>query len=365
MTSYLSFRRPSSPRSRWYLLHGQTFEPDRSFILNVNLIDREGERIPVAADANGFSGLAERDFEQIDLLAQGKLWAFSLQARYTQQDRGESHGALYVLDPDDGIRLKGGFLEVDGDFHTSQHSRVMARAYLDYAEGESRITSYVEDIWRIYDDLILNAGLRLDHYSDFGSSLNSRLGLTWRLHPRYSLRALYGTAFRAPDFRSLFLRSPLVEGNPDLREEQVRTVELGFAADPFNGLSTRVTLYHNKLERLITVPAGATQFDNAGAMTSRGLELETPLTDRLGASLSFYWQDRSPRAAGDPRSDLSGYSLLDLNLVYRLSSDVELGLVAYNLFDRDYALPAPAGTLAEDFRGAGRSVRAELRVVFH
>jgi outer membrane receptor protein involved in Fe transport len=88
----------------------------------------------------------------------------------------------------------------------------------------------------------------------------------------------------------------------------------------------------------------------------------TPLTERLGAGMSLYWQDASPRVAGDPRSDLPGYALLDLNLVYRLTDQVELGLAAYNLLDRDYAMPSPFGTIREDFRGAGRSLRAQVRV---
>lgn len=281
-------------------------------------------------------------------------------------------------------------------------------AFNNFGQDAERtlLAPYVEDIWQIGEDLTLNAGLRLDQYSDFGSSVNPRLGLTWQPHPRYSLRALYGTAFRAPEFRFLFLESPFIDGNADLKDEQVRTFEVGLNANPIDHLTTRLTLYHNKLKGLIIRPDGQTQFKNAGAMTSQGLELTaayrwtngnslsanysyvdatmengeraadeprntaslttwTPLSARLGAGLSLYWQDASARATGDPRSDLPGYTLLDLNLIYRLAKDVELGLAAYNLLDRDYAMPAPiAGSFVEDYRGAGRSLRAELRIAF-
>lgn len=484
------------------LLYGEAFQADRSLTFNANLIDREGERIPVTADASGLPGLAERDFEQVDLQARGLLGQYSVQARYTQQDRGESHGALYLLNPDDGVFFKSGFVEIDGKLQLGEHVRLLPRAYFDYYDVEAFITQfrrgtippdssyfafnetglythlgqnstkagfelrasdfrfdshrvtygllweyqaqddlrsfgndigigipvypfqdvsdfnnfgqdanriliapYVEDIWQITDELILNAGLRLDHYSDFGNSWNPRLGLTWRLHPNYRLRALYGTAFRAPDFRSLFLVSPFFNGNSDLNEEQVRTVEIGLSANPVDNLSTRITLFQNDLDRLITIPPGATTFENAGSMTSRGLEFDVsyqwsngvglsanysyvdvtldngdpapdepahtasalakiPLADRLQAGLSVYWQSASPRAAIDSRSALPGYTLLDLNLIYRWSPRLELGLAAYNFLDEDYAQPAPVGTLNDDFRGAGRSIRAELRFAF-
>lgn len=484
------------------LLLGRDFQTDRSASLNLNLVTRDGERIPVAADIAGRAGLADRAFEQVDVQARGRLGPFSVQARMTHQDRGESHGATYMLNPDDNLRFDGGFVEVDGSFTPGPFTRLLTRAWLDYYDGETRIGSlrrgtippgsrdyafnatgkysrlgmktgkagvelrgtdtrfpghelsygliweyqaqedlrtfsndigsghpvwplrdvtatnpfgqdanrtlvapYIEDLWRINDALTLNAGVRLDHYSDFGDSVNPRLGLTWHPHPRYGIRALFGTAFRAPDFRSLFLESPVIVGNPDLSAEQVRTLELGFAANPVDPLSLRATLYENRLEQLIIAPPGALSFENTGAMTSRGLELEaawqwrngasvslnysyvdarladgnpapdeprnsasallwTPIGGRLGAGLSLYWQDDSPRAAIDRRPDLPGYLLLDCNLIYRLSDRLELGLAAYNLLGEDYALPAPPNTIAADYLGPGRSLRAELRMAF-
>ncbi len=240
------------------------------------------------------------------------------------------------------------------------------------------VAPYIEDIWQVTQAVTVNAGVRLDYYSDSGDSLNPRLGSCddsrgWKPLPRLNLTAL--------------------------------TFELGLTAHPIERLFTRITLFNNQLEDLIDVPAGVGQFENIGSLTSRGVELEarwewdsgasisgnysyvdakledgrpapdeprniasliawTPMTARLGGGLSLYWQDASPRAAGDPRSDLSGCTVLDLNLIYRWSEQVQLGLAAYNLLDEDYALPAPVGTIAEDYGVPGRSVRAELRMAF-
>lgn len=267
------------------------------------------------------------------------------------------------------------------------------------------IAPYVEDIWQVHPDLTVNAGLRFDQYSDFGDSLNPRLGVTWQFHPDYSLRALYGTAFRAPDFRSLYLISPFINGNPDLEEEQVRTFEIGLSGQPLERLSAGITLYWNQLEQLINVPPGGGDFENMDSLTSRGVELTAvyqwpnggylranysyvhaelddgrpapdeprnsgsaiawlPLTDWLGAGLSLYWQDASPRAAGDDRSDVPGYEVVDFRLNVALNKRLELGLAAYNLLDEDYVYPAPAGTIADDYRAPGRSFLAQLRLDF-
>jgi outer membrane receptor protein involved in Fe transport len=217
------------------------------------------------------------------------------------------------------------------------------------------------------------------------------------------MRALYGSAFRAPDFRSLYLLSPFLEGNPDLDEERVQTVELGLSGTPIDGLFTRVTLFHNALEQLIDAPPGAGRLENTGSVTSRGIELEAryewqsgayvsanfgyidakdddgrpvpdeprnsgsaaawmPITERLSGGLNLYWQDQSPRAIGDSRGDLAGYQVLDANLRYRISDRIEVGIAAYNILNEDYALPAPAGTIEDDYLASGRSFRAELRL---
>lgn len=336
------------------LLYGDTFGDDRALSLNVNLVDEDGPTIPVREDIAGRSGTADREFEQLDIQFRGELGPWGLQARYLDQDRGESHGALYQLSPDDYLKFHGGFVELDGIFELGEHTAVELRAFVDALAIEAQIARlprgtipadspfanfnttgaygrlqldttkaglevratntrfraheitygvlwehqaqdnlkaftndiglgypiwplvdvsdtdnfgedanrtllapYIEDIWSLNDQVTITAGLRWDNYSDFGDSLNPRLGITWRFLPRYSLRALYGTAFRAPDFRSLYLISPFLDGNPDLQEEQVRTVEVGLTGNPFGGLFTRVTLFDNQLEQLIDAPAGA------------------------------------------------------------------------------------------------------------
>jgi outer membrane receptor protein involved in Fe transport len=64
--------------------------------------------------------------------------------------------------------------------------------------------AFVELFLPWHDHLEAQLALRYDHYSDFGGTLNPKLGLGWRPAPSLLLRATWGTSFRPPTFRQLF-----------------------------------------------------------------------------------------------------------------------------------------------------------------
>jgi iron complex outermembrane receptor protein len=51
--------------------------------------------------------------------------------------------------------------------------------------------------------LALDAAGRFDHYSDFGSTSNPKLGLTWKVDDDISWRGSWGTSFRAPSLTDI------------------------------------------------------------------------------------------------------------------------------------------------------------------
>ncbi|MCX7676257.1 MAG: TonB-dependent receptor, partial [Alteraurantiacibacter sp.] len=59
---------------------------------------------------------------------------------------------------------------------------------------------FLQDVWSFAPDWELTAGLRYDHYSDFGSTLNPRLALVWQTTERLTTKLMYGQAFRAPSY---------------------------------------------------------------------------------------------------------------------------------------------------------------------
>jgi iron complex outermembrane receptor protein len=127
---------------------------------------------------------------------------------------------------------------------------------------------------------------RYDHYSDFGSTTNPKIGITWEPVDGVNFRGSYGRSFRAPGLRDLgstvgsyYAAAALVDafgardpargaaqvntillfgGNLDLKPETARTWSFGvdlrprFAPD----LSASVTLYDIRYENVIGTPSG-------------------------------------------------------------------------------------------------------------
>ncbi len=65
-------------------------------------------------------------------------------------------------------------------------------------ENRTDLYGFVQDEWRFAPDWTLTAGVRVDRYSDFGTTVNPRLALVGNLSPSLTAKLLYGRAFRAP-----------------------------------------------------------------------------------------------------------------------------------------------------------------------
>lgn len=131
--------------------------------------------------------------------------------------------------------------------------------------------------------LLLSLSGRYDHYSDFGSTFNPKVGLTYRPADWLSIRGNWGKSYNAPGLADsagirtaqLFNISPfraagspfffdffrptilLAGSNPDLRPQTARTWSVGFDADlPIaDGLRASATYYHISMHDLIgTIP---------------------------------------------------------------------------------------------------------------
>jgi len=52
--------------------------------------------------------------------------------------------------------------------------------------------AYAQDEWAFTQDWYLTAGVRQDHYSDFGNTTNPRLALVWETAYNLTTKVLYG-----------------------------------------------------------------------------------------------------------------------------------------------------------------------------
>ena len=279
---------------------------------------------------------------------------------------------------------------------------------------------YIQDERGIRDNLNLTAGVRYDHYSDFGNTTNPRVGLVWGPYEKVDVKLLYGQAFRAPNFAELYnLPNPAVWGNEDLSPETIKTYEAGVTARLRKHFTIDLNYFRNDIEDLIiwgppTLLSGVTPvYANAGSAEIQGVEVilsgnytyrdfwkltytyqdpkdgdgnSLPYVPKHRATASFnvgineyltahadvLWTGSRPRHSVDPRSDLNSHTVVNMALTAgNFFRNLEFQLGIYNIFDQDYRDPdtsvkegQPVPLIPEDFPREGRTIWGELRYTF-
>src|SRR6185295_10042377 len=139
---------------------------------------------------------------------------------------------------------------------------------------DSRVSNiaslYAQDEIGLRKHLILNVGLRYDHYSIFGGTLNPRAALIYDPWENNTLKLLYGQSFRAPNLFELYYDVPGNEGNPSLRPETVKTMELVWEHYYSRYFLTTVSAFYYPIRGLINQQvdsrSGNAFFANAGSL---------------------------------------------------------------------------------------------------
>jgi len=269
----------------------------------------------------------------------------------------------------------------------------------------------VQDEWQLAKDLQLTTGLRFDHYSDFGATLNPRVSLVWNINEQFTSKLLYGRAFRAPSFSELKNRNnPVLLGNSNLNPEIINTFELAFDYRPFQSLRTAVNLYYYSIKDLIDAGStvGSENFvgQNNGKQKGFGLEFEwnwqlheqfslrgnyawqharnnftnhsvagVPQQQLYIASLWHFlpkwsiqsqvkWIGKRINEASDKRKELEDYELVDLTLKReKLFGHLNISASVRNVFNKHAREPAIA-ILSDQIPTQGRSYYLEASVDF-
>jgi vitamin B12 transporter len=152
--------------------------------------------------------------------------------------------------------------------------------------------------------LTVNLGARYDDNSVFGTFFTMRHGVSYEVVSNTRLRALYGTAYREPNFNEQFNTSFTV-GNPTLSPERTRTWEVGASHELPGLVRVGATWFDQRFTNLIqyrfsSIPTDPNYFNLASA-TARGLELEWGIDpSAVGIIFSGNWTylDTEVRDAG-------------------------------------------------------------------
>jgi outer membrane cobalamin receptor len=274
----------------------------------------------------------------------------------------------------------------------------------DSRRSSTQHAVYLQDEIRLARWLIVNAGVRYDAYETF-TRVTPRAAVIVLPSSKQSVKYLYGSAFRAPNAleQNDFLFGDRVLA---LQPESIDTHELVWERYANDWLRTSVSTYWYNANRLITaIPdastRGAISYVNEGDVRAKGLELEAQMRLRgeSRALVSYAIQvaeDRethvdvpnSPRHMVKARLSVPGparrsfvsvegqylssrgtlagarvsaAATLDVTLVQPFSRDWELYGGVRNIFDAQYADPAPGPNRQDTIVQNGRTARIGMR----
>ncbi|HEX9023063.1 MAG TPA: TonB-dependent receptor [Geobacteraceae bacterium] len=269
-----------------------------------------------------------------------------------------------------------------------------------YTLRSSRIWAlFLQDEFTILENLILNAGVRYDHYSTFGGTVNPRLALIYTPFTGTVFKFLYGSAFRAPNVYELYYDIPSQgqKGNPSLGPEKIGTYELVYEQELGRLFRGTVSGFYYSIGNLIVQVddgSGVAMFRNLDRAEADGVEaeLDMKLDNGVTGRVSYTFQDawngttgqtlvNSPRHLAKlnvslpllqekiflgieeqftsgrktlvPGDAAKSFFITNLTLFSKnILQDLELSASVYNLFDCRYGDPGGA----EHIQDPGRFV---------
>ena len=148
-----------------------------------------------------------------------------------------------------------------GDAHTA----TIGGQYWD-AEVEDGIASekfqqtswalFVEDEWRLRDDLALTLGARYEDHEAFGGHVSPRAYLVWNTTDNWTMKGGVSRGYKTPTLNQLHdgingvtsQGARITIGSPDLEPEITTNTEFGVYYDSHAGFDANATLFHNKFE---------------------------------------------------------------------------------------------------------------------
>jgi vitamin B12 transporter len=241
--------------------------------------------------------------------------------------------------------------------------------------NEGYVASYLANI----GSHSVQASLREDHNSAFGSQVTGGVGYGFSINPNWRITGSYGSAFKAPTFNDLYY--PFFN-NPNLQPEKSDNLEASLRFQQ-NETQLSATVFENRIRNLIAFDSTTFAIDNLEKARIQGLTLAGAQgfgNFNLQGSIDFQsprdrtsdnllprranrhaklnlnydlgnWQLGAEFLATSTRYNdkankvpLAGYGLLNLNANYKISSDWQLQARLNNALDKNY-------TLANDFGG--------------
>jgi vitamin B12 transporter len=224
---------------------------------------------------------------------------------------------------------------------------------------------FVQADWSPNDAVTINAALRQDQHSEFGSHTTGRLTGAWALPSATVLRASLGTGFLPPSNFQLF---DAFSGNPDLDPETSTSADVGVTQGFAGGRGTAsATLFWLEIEDLIEfvgndVPPNFGRYEQTdGTSRSQGLELSAgwALTEALALTGGYTYTDA--KLPDGERRDRIPRHVLNAALDGAVTPRINVGLGVQYFGDYyDASGPQDTAGFARDFLVVNARVGYEI-----
>jgi outer membrane receptor for ferrienterochelin and colicins len=115
---------------------------------------------------------------------------------------------------------------------------------------------FVEDEWRLRDDLALTLGARYEDHEAFGGHISPRAYLVWNTTENWTMKGGVSRGYKTPTLNQLHdgissvggQGSNISFGNPDLDPETSTNTEFGIYYDNLSNFNANATLFHTKFK---------------------------------------------------------------------------------------------------------------------
>lgn len=157
---------------------------------------------------------------------------------------------------------------------------------------------YAQDEITVLNNLLLNIGVRYDHYDTFGGATNPRIALIYNPLKETTVKLLYGSAFRAPTVYELYYHDGWNTQKPaqSLRPETITTYELTIEEYIKKNTLIIASAYYYKIKDLITLDTdtdGLIVYKNMDRVEAKGVEigLEQRWRNGIRGRASYSYQE--------------------------------------------------------------------------
>ncbi|MDX9875016.1 MAG: TonB-dependent receptor, partial [Spongiibacteraceae bacterium] len=171
---------------------------------------------------------------------------------------------------------------------------------------------FVEDEWRLLDQLALTIGARYEDHDAFGGHVSPRAYLVWNATQHWTFKGGVSRGYKTPTLNQLHdgingvtgQGSTITIGSPDLDPEVTTNTEFGIYYDNLDNFSANATVFHNKFkDKIDTGPAlpncfytadpnrpGCVSFGSGFVQESFAQEINIGKAETQGLELATSWR---------------------------------------------------------------------------